>query len=104
MSVLIKGMTMPKDKFVAVVIHPDGTAYTTEMTAGVCTKYLADCTAVLVPPHGILIDADAMIDHLEFNIKHCTINGHTAQRYREMIVELCTAPIVIEAEEGEEEK
>lgn len=59
MSVLIKGMEMPKDKAVAVVIHPDGTAYTAEMFAGVCTKYLADCTAVPVPPHGDLINRDA---------------------------------------------
>ena len=47
---------MPKDKAVAVVIHPDGTAYTADMFAGVCTKYLADCTAAHVPPHGDLID------------------------------------------------
>ena len=56
MSILIKGMEMPSKKAIAVVIHPDGTAYTAEMFAGVCTKYLADCTAVPVPPHGDLID------------------------------------------------
>jgi len=60
MGILINGMEMPKDKAVAVVIHPDGTAYTAEMIAGVCTEYLADCTAVTVPPHGRLIDADEL--------------------------------------------
>ena len=60
MSVYIKGMEMPKDKAVAVVIHPDGTAYTAEMLAGVCTKYLADCTAVPVPEHGRLGDLDKL--------------------------------------------
>ena len=59
-DLLIKGVEMPKDKAVAVVIHPDGTAYTAEMFAGVCTEYLSDCTAVPVPAHGRLIDADAL--------------------------------------------
>lgn len=61
MSVLIK-MDMPKEKAVAVVILPDGTAYTAEMSAGVCTEYLADCTAIEVPAHGRLIDADALLN------------------------------------------
>lgn len=62
MSILINGMEMPKDKAVAVVIHPDGTAYTAEMFAGVCTKYLADCTAIPVPPHGrLIIEEDEVI-------------------------------------------
>ena len=56
MSVLIKGIEMPSKKAIAVVIHPDGTAYSSEMFAGVCTEYLADCTAVHVPPHGRLIE------------------------------------------------
>jgi hypothetical protein len=56
MSILISGVEMPKDKAISVVIHPDGTAYTAEMFAGVCTKYLGDCTAASVPPHGPLID------------------------------------------------
>lgn len=60
-DILIKNMEMPKDKAVAVVIHPDGTAYTAEMFAGVCTEYLSDCTAVPVCPHGRLIDQDAIL-------------------------------------------
>lgn len=59
MSILIKGISMPQTKAIAVVIHPDGTAYSAKMFAGVCTEYLADCTAVPVPPHGDLIDRDA---------------------------------------------
>lgn len=60
MSLLIKNMEMPKDKAIAVVIHPDGTAYSAEMLAGVCTKYLTDCEAIPVPPHGDLVDRDAI--------------------------------------------
>lgn len=51
MSILIKGLQFPKDNAIAVVIHPDGTAYSSKMFAGVCTEYLADCSAVPVPPH-----------------------------------------------------
>lgn len=58
----------------------------------------ADCPLVDVPAHGRLIDADATIEHLEFTMKHCTIEGHTAQRYREMIVELSIAPTIIPAD------
>lgn len=68
MSVLIK-MNMPKEKAIAVVIHPDGTAYTAEMTAGVCTEYLADRTAIEVPAHGRLIDADALIEDLKYDVE-----------------------------------
>ena len=63
MAILIEGIEMPKDKAVAVVIHPDGIAYTSEMVAGVCTKYLVDCTAVPVPePHGDLIDRKTLME------------------------------------------
>ena len=60
MALYIDGIELPKDKTVAVIIHPNGTAYTTEIVAGVCTKHLADCTASDVPLHGKLIDADAV--------------------------------------------
>lgn len=60
------------------------------------------CPLVPVPPHGRLIDADALISNFEFTMKHCTIKGHTAQRYREMIVELSVAPTIIPANPAEE--
>lgn len=59
-GIYITGIEMPKDKAIAVVIHPDGTAYSAEMFAGVCTEYLADCTAVPVPDHGRCVDADKL--------------------------------------------
>lgn len=71
MGVYIKGMEMPKDKAIAVVIHPDGTAYTAEMVAGTCTEYLADCAAVSVPPHGRLIDVDALVERID-GIRDCS--------------------------------
>ena len=53
MGIYIKEIEMPKDKAIAVVIHPDGTAYSAEMSAGVCTEYLKDCVAIPVSPQWI---------------------------------------------------
>lgn len=61
MSILINGIELPKDKAVAVVIHPDGTAYAAKMVAGVCTEYLSDCTAAPVSPHVRPIDANSLV-------------------------------------------
>lgn len=55
MGIYIKGIEMPKDKAIAVVIHPDGTAYSAEMSAGVCTEYLKDCVAIPVSPQWISV-------------------------------------------------
>lgn len=56
MSVLITGMEMPKDgELLCINIHPDGK---------VCISLDLQCekvgTAIPVPPHGRLIDADAL--------------------------------------------
>lgn len=107
-SILIKGMEMPKDKAVAVVIHPDGTAYSAKMFAGVCTEYLADCTAVPVPPHGRSIDADvladvfrgfiAMYDSCPFSQLAPTDKARRDE-LQAALAEVINAPTIIEAEE-----
>lgn len=101
MGILINGMEMPKDKAVAVVIHPDGTAYTAEMVAGVCTEYLADCIAVTVPPHGRLIDADDFIKRMEGLVHRAEADGYDfgAAWYTAFIRHIELAPTVIEASE-----
>ena len=53
MGIYIKGMEMPKDYGRCMVIFPDGRV-TTEFGSQIIAK------AVYVPPHGRLIDADAM--------------------------------------------
>ena len=95
MGVYIKGMEMPKNKAVAVVIHPDGTAYTAKMSAGVCTEYLADRTAVPVPPHGRLVDADRLLSEQMKRKYYHLPNGDTAIP----IIDVEHAPTIIEAEE-----
>ncbi|MBR0301064.1 MAG: hypothetical protein IJQ93_12220 [Bacteroidales bacterium] len=53
MSILIKGMEMPKENAICVVIFPDG-----EVTSQFGVPHLG--TAVPVPPHGDLIDTGAV--------------------------------------------
>lgn len=57
MSILIKGMEMPKENAICVVIFPDG-----EVTSQFGVPHLG--TAVPVPPHGDLIDRDVAYDKI----------------------------------------
>lgn len=60
------------------------------------------CPLVYVPePHGRLIDADALLNHLEQLLSYCTPGSHCALRVREMMVELETTPTVIPANHGQ---
>ena len=54
MGIYIKGMEMPKNEPLLVKINPDGSVSTTAKNG--YKKY----QAVPVPPHGRLIDADAL--------------------------------------------
>lgn len=85
MSVLIKGMEMPKEGTVIAIYKLKGKHY-----ASVHGTEL--CPLVSVPPHGRLIDADAL------KIMMPTI-GDEYLYAREMIEE---APTIIEAEEEQE--
>ena len=92
MGIYLYNMEMPKEReSFTLTIKYNGLVFDTETGIQVAE-------AQEVPPHGRLIDADALINNLEFTTKHCTIKGHTAQRYREMIVELSVAPTIIPEE------
>ena len=93
MGIYLLNMEMPKDKAVAVVIHPDGTAYTAEMFAGVCTEYLSDCTAVPVPPHGDLIDREPFVQF---------IKTHWDSYDQWFVEQLEARPTIIPADQAEE--
>lgn len=56
MSILIKGMEMPKENAICVVIFPNG-----EVTSQFGVPHLG--TAVPVPPHGDLIDLSTVNLH-----------------------------------------
>lgn len=90
MSILIKGMEMPKeDEEIIIRIDSDGT---------VMTEYalpISGTKAVSVPPHGRLIDADALIKP-----KNQHIDVHSDEWYVEVRT-IDDAPTIIPAEEGE---
>ena len=54
------------------------------------------CTAV--GEHGHLGDMDAMYDRLAESLRYCRSEGYTAQRIREMMVEISTTQTIIPAE------
>lgn len=85
MSVLIKGMEMPKEGTVIAIYKLKGKYY-----ASVHGTEL--CPIIPIPPHGRLIDADAL------KIMMPTIEDEYLYA-REMIEE---APTIIEAEEEQE--
>lgn len=91
MGIYLPNMEMPREGQM-LVIFPDGTSY-------VCfngmRERLAQTEAVPVPKHGRLIDADAQIERAK------RLNLTTAGVIKAL---LDTAPAIIEAEEGEEEK
>lgn len=81
MSILIKGMEMPKDGCHHLIcVYADGTV----LSGG------GEYTAIPVPPHGRLIDLDAL--------PHYTGYALSAD---EVAKAVDTAPTIIEAEEGE---
>ena len=112
MGIYLPNMEMPR-KGQMLVIFPDGTSY-------VCfngmRERLTQTTAVSVPPHGRLIDADALTEttdgiwdcndlYFQPNDKICDPNDckgckwrETMDCFRRMVKH---APTIIPAEEGE---
>ena len=92
MSILIKGMEMPKTYPQKVTIYPDGQV----LLARFGTKDVHG-TAVPVPSHGRLIDADALDADLEWQDMHT--GEWDAVGFS--IEEIENAPTIIPTEEGE---
>lgn len=88
MSIFIKGMEMPTEReSFNLTIKYNGMVLDTETGMQVAEAYE-------LPPHGRLIDADALIE---------LCRGHNSQRtmWSEIEYLLDNAPTIIEAEEGE---
>ena len=99
MSVLIRGMEMPKEGFVEILIRDDGTVQQTGQSYRIdgtdyYTPYVGEMPtiykAIHVPPHGRLIDADAL-GEFPYNMDFC--DGYEADEWVQ------NAPTIIEAEE-----
>lgn len=94
MSILIKGMEMPEHcgycrfRYDGICHALQKTQYSTE-----------DCPLTPVPPHGRLIDADALLSQYEGNI--WTAQTDYAEGLRDVANDLKQAPTIIEAEEVE---
>ena len=90
MSVLIKGVEMPNKKSGAVlIIYPDGKCAVEDGSI---------LQAVELPPHGRLIDADALI----VDLMDRGVEGLQTDDWHEIQQAVEDAPTIIEAEEGEE--
>ena len=109
MSVIINGMDMPTNKELWIRVQPDGKIVSQ-------TGYvIEDASAKQVPPHGRLIDADALRQDLKDSIDECNnwadeVEPNTTMYARisqalgtfvECSLRVKAAPTIIEAE-GEE--
>ena len=103
MSILINGMEMPKEGFVEILIRDDGTVQQTGQSYRIdgtdyYTPYVGEMPvmyeAVPVPPHGDLIDRDAL---MKGEGRYLISFGKEGID----IAEIENAPTIIPAEEGE---
>ena len=97
MGVYIKGMEMPKDYSVIVKIFPDGRVGTIPYVQRFKVELIEGTKAVPVPPHGRLIDADALMKGEGRYIISFGKEGID-------VAEINRAPTIIEASGGNEDE
>ena len=78
MSILIKGMEMPTDCIFCPMFHGAWTICAGLNKTTSVKGRPDDCPLVPVPPHGRLIDADALAEHKFVCIPHVSIDGKDA--------------------------
>ena len=94
MSILIKGMEMPTDSFIRIILYPNGQAVKAN-----AVDY-EEFEAIPVPPHGDLIDRDALIKDGWLNL-HKEVMRMGGYAIHELPLKNPSIPVIIEAEEGE---
>ena len=97
MSVYIRGLEMPTDHPLWIVVHSDGTVEANEVSQAnpVGWQTLRNA-AVPVPPHGRLIDADAPMPFREYKDEwKCGVVLYA------QVPDIRLMPTIIPAEEGE---
>ena len=93
MSILIKGMEMPKSCLSCPLQGGTADCRLTQKTYNWgLTERPSDCPLVPVPPHGDLIDRDALEPYI--------LNEHYGFRLVYDEVDVAHAPTIIPAEEG----
>lgn len=107
MSVLIKGMGMPRDCGECRFGY-DGKCFAVSPIHRFFVGDTFECPLIEIPPHGRLIDADALMDgwmHLRDAIKYGNKNAeqqrhsYSTMMMYEIANEIDDAPTIIEAEE-----
>ena len=101
MGVYIKGMEMPVFEHQSWDIRKgaDGKWYMVDTNAE--TSDGAWHEVVHVPPHGRLIDADALEQNAQKRLLMCNRNDNQFQKPYEVMRAITLAPTIIPAEEGE---
>ena len=106
-DILIKGMEMPKEGFVEILIRDDGTVQQTGQSYRIdgtdyYTPYVGEMPAIYkavpVPAHGRLIDADALKDYWARRDLDLFAQGWG------YLKDLNRAPTIIPAEEKEHDQ
>ena len=95
MSIIIRGMKLPKEGRITIEIGSDGAVYSVSKKDIWGEKYESDFPAVELPPHGRLIDADALKDR----IRGALFWSESDESALDMIL---NSPTIIEAEEVKE--
>lgn len=118
MSVLIKGMKMPKDCPLCPMAHFNKLDVLTGCDAVPGKRYVKNdeveywqsnkrpdwCPLVEIPPHGRLIDADElMLEFAKFVRASNNSDFAAVPRWNDAVSLLESAPTIIEAEEGRQE-
>ena len=102
MSIIIKGMDMPKNCWMcplSVLYEKPREMLRCKLTKEEVLRYKIDsnCPLIELPPHGRLIDADALVKQMHDNIQK-TNNARYAWVDE---LDIALAPTIIESEEEE---
>lgn len=106
MSVLIKGMEIPKRCGECPCFHAENPMYCQAVKADKNKKIIAPygkprpewCPLVPIPPHGRLIDADALENEAQMRLLECNKYDNQFQKPYEVMRAIALAPAVIESE------
>lgn len=101
MSVYIKGMEMPTDCALLLKIFPDGRVGVPVHLNWMGTMVVNDAEAVPVPPHGDLIDRDALIKDGWLNL-HKKVMRMGGYAIHELPLKNPSIAVIIPAEEREQ--
>ena len=108
MSILIKGMEMPKNCDECRIMVFEDTNCVPELFCGCPIVFKAHpqgvghrpdyCPLVEVPPHGRLIDADALENEVQMRLLECNKYDNQFQKPYEVMRAIALAPTIIESE------